>query len=84
MAFSRGPLGVICAWTDRALEHVFINPARFFRRVMEAEDRWSKNYQLQHELFETKLAHKDDELKQLQQLTQEQETKIEVSIFYFL
>ena len=51
---------------------------------MEAEDRWSKNYQLQHELFEAKLAHKDDELKQLQQLTEEQETKIEVSIFYFL
>ena len=51
---------------------------------MDAEDRWSKNYQLQHELFETKLAHKDDELKQLQQLTEEQETKIEVSIFYFL
>ena len=63
---------------------MFLLTRLFFSRYMDAEDRWSKNYQLQHELFETKLAHKDDELKQLQQLTQEQETKIEVSIFYFL
>ena len=51
---------------------------------MEAEDRWSKNYQLQQELNETKLAHKDEQLQQLQQLqqlTQDQKTQIEVSIF---